>query len=113
MAGFLAVNGSVDINNAVIPLRESGDFHRSAMGNFPIQRPKQLLTDNLRHNLPFRLVRGRILWEEERTLNGILFTLAEKGIHTIAGLGGDGNDRGKISSMRIKGNYLQQNILLH
>ena len=113
MAGLFAVNGGVQIDNAVVSFGEGRDLHCGTVGDLLFQVPEQLLTDDLSHDLAFGLVSGNIVREHERTFYGVLIAFFQQGIHTVTGLCTDGDDGVKGTGLRICGNNFQKDVLLH
>jgi len=68
MAGLFAVDGSVDVDDTVLPLGKLGQFHRGAVRDLLIQAQQQLFPDDLGAHLPLRLVRDHVVGEELRPL---------------------------------------------
>ena len=113
MAGLFAVNGSIQVDDAVVTLGEGGDLHSSTVGDLLFQAPQQLLTDDLCHYLALGLVGGDIIGEQERRFNGVLLAFGHQCVHAVAGAGGNGNDGIEMICLRIGGNDLQQLILFY
>ena len=113
MAGLFAVDGGVDVDDAVVTLGKTGDFDSGAVGDLALQVPQQLLADDLSHDLALGLVGGQVLVEQEGGLDGVLLTLLEQVLHTVAGLGGDGDDGIKLGGLGVDSDDFQQLVLLH
>ena len=92
MTGLFTIDGGVHVDDAGIPLRELGDLHGSAVRDLLIQAQKQLLPQQLTHDLPLRLVGGHIVREQLGALLGVLMELGHQIVQTAARMGGDGDD---------------------
>ena len=113
MAGLLAVDGGIQIDDAVVPLGELVNFHCRAMGNLPVKAPQQLLPDDFCHHLTLRLVGGDVLREQEGAFHRVLLAHSQQILHTVAGLGRNGHDCLEIRLLGINADNFQQLFLFH
>ena len=92
MAGLLAVDRRVDVDDAAVALRKFRDLNGRAVRNFTLEIPQQLFADDLRHDLPLRLVRRHIVREQERAVGRVAGALPQQVRDTVAELRGHRND---------------------
>ena len=113
VAGLLAVNGGIQVDDAIVSLGELGDLHSGAVGNLLVQAPQQLFPDDLCHDLPLRLIGCHILREQEGAFLGVLAAHGKQFLYPVSGFGGDGHNGLKIRRLGVFGDDLQQGVLLH
>ena len=112
MAGLFAVNGHVQINDAVLPLGESRHLHRRAVGDLLVQTQQHLLPHRLGADLAVRLVGGHAVGEELRPLLSVACQQPHQLLQPVAGACGDGHDGSEIRiSLAVGGNDRQQVVL--
>ena len=82
------------------------------MRDLLVQIAQQLLAHDLAHDLTVGLVGGHAVWEELRTLNRVLFKLADQLVKPVVRARGDGNDRVKGVRCAVRGDDREQILLL-
>ena len=113
VAGLLAVDGHVQVDDPVVPLGEFGDLDGHAVGDLLVQVSEQLLPDDLRHDLALRLVGGHAVGEELGALLRVFGQLVHQLLQALLPLGGDGDDGVEIVLGAVGRHDLQQHGLLH
>ena len=68
------------------------DLNGRAVRNFTLEVPQQLFADDLRHDLPLRLVRRHIIREQERAVGRVAGALPQQVRDTVTELRGHRND---------------------
>ena len=112
MAGFLAVNGHIQVDNAAVPLGKPGHLHRRAVGDLFFQTQQHFLPHNLSAYLPVRLIRGHAIGEQLRPLLCIARKQSQQLLQSIPGPGGNGHNGGKpVVCFAVGGNHRQQVVL--
>ena len=114
MAGLLAVDGHVQVDNAaVLPLGEPRHLHRCAVGDLLVQTPQHLLPHDLGAHLTVRLIGGHTVGEQLRALLRVLGQLGHQVVQPVPRPGGDGDDGVEpVIRLAVRGDDLQQCVLL-
>ena len=92
----LAVDGRLDVKDAVFTGFHPLDHHRSAVGNLLVAEAENLLADNLRDKHALGLVGERVVVKEVTALARLLFQLVEQLVHAAAVLRADRNHSVKV-----------------
>ena len=92
MAGLLAVDGHIDVQNALPVLHALGDGGHP-VGDLLVQQAQHFLPDNLRGDDPLGLVGEGVLGKEVPAGQAQLFQLVQQIFHAAAVLGGDRHHR--------------------
>ena len=112
VAGLLAVDGHVQVNNPGIPLGELGHLDGRPVWDLLVQIPQQLLPDDLRHHLFLRLVGRHAVGEQLGPLHGVFLQLLHQLLQPVLLLGRDGDDGVKFVSPAVGRHDLQKLGLL-
>ena len=114
MAGLLAVDGHVQVDNAaVLPLGEPRHLHRRAVGDLLVQTPQHLLPHDLGAHLAVRLIGGHAIGEQLGSLLCVLGQLGHQVIQPVPCPCGDGDDGIEaVIRLTVRRDDLQQRLLL-
>ncbi len=112
MAGFFAINGRVDVDDAIVALGKLRDLDGGAVRDLSVEVPQQLFADNLRDDLPLRLIGGDVLREEERALLRKSGALVQKLLHTVLVSRRNRHDSGKVKLRGIGGDDRKKLLLV-
>ena len=100
MARFLTVDGSLDIQNTVIPFGKSADLYCSSVRHFFLHRAENLFPDQLCTDLTLRLIGYAVIRKEMRTFGSILPHLCKENIKPVSVLCRNGYNGIKIKYLR-------------
>ena len=111
MAGLLAVDGGIDLDDLVVALDEARDLHGRAMRNFFVEVAQQLFAHDLTHDLTVGLVGGHAVREELGTFDGVLLEFVQQLVQPVARARGDGENAVEIIRLAVSGNNGEQVVL--
>ena len=113
MALLFAVDGHLQVDDAVLPFGETRHLDGRAVGDLLVQALEQLFPHQLRADLPLGLVGDHIVREEMRAFLGVFLHLRQQLLQALTGLGRDGQNGVEVIGRGVGSHDLQQAGLVH